>query len=325
MFAHIFRFELNYHSRQPLVYVVSTVLFFLSFLATVSDNIGIGGTVSNININSPFNVIVVLASISFLASLIAGVAYASSPILRDFDHNVAELFFTTRVTKFDYLMGRFCGATTFSFVVYFAAAFGVFLGELMPWLDPERMGPMRLDAYWFATWAIAIPNMLMISTLVFLVATLTRSLMASYVVLVLVLIISSVITSIVDPEDLQLLSLLDPFGQVAITEITRYWTPFEMNELVIPVEGNLLYNRLLAGALSVIFIALAYRYFPFSLDFVNSTSKWMQRFRRSSKPRADKQAPARMAAAQRNSSNKNFGFRAQLTQFASLILSLIHI
>ena len=81
MFAPIFRFEMNYHARQPLVYVVSLVLFFLSFLATVSDNIGIGGTVSNININSPFNVIVVLASISFLASLIAGVAYASSHIV----------------------------------------------------------------------------------------------------------------------------------------------------------------------------------------------------------------------------------------------------
>ena len=324
MFAHIFRFELNYHSRQPLVYVVSLVLFFLSFLATVSDNIGIGGTVSNININSPFNVIVVLASISFLASLIAGVAYASSPILRDFDHNVAELFFTTRVTKFDYLMGRFCGATIFSFVVYFAAAFGVFLGELMPWLDPERMGPMRLDAYWFATWVIAIPNMLMISTLVFLVATLTRSLMASYVVLVLVLIISTVISSIVDPEDLQLLSLLDPSGEVAINEITRYWTPFEMNELVISVEGNLLYNRLLGGVLSLVFIALAYRYFPFSLDFVNSKSKWLQRFRRSSKPRADKQTPARMDAAQRSSANTSFGFRAQLKQFASLVRIEFH-
>ncbi|MFT7470386.1 MAG: ABC-2 type transport system permease protein [Kiritimatiellia bacterium] len=324
MFAHIFRFEMNYHARQPLVYVVSAVLFFLSFLATVSDNIGIGGTVSNININSPFNVIVVLASISFLSALIAGVAYASSPILRDFDHKVAELFFTSRVSKFDYLMGRFCGATIFSFVVYFAAASGVFLGELMPWLDPERIGPMRLDAYWFATWAIAIPNMLMISTLVFLVATLTRSLMASYVVIILVLIVSSIITSIFDPEDLQLLSLLDPFGQVAITDITRYWTPFEMNELVVPMEGNLLYNRLLTGVLSLLFIALAYRYFPFSLEFVKPKSKWFARFRRSPKQRSDNPAPARTSIAQLNGVNKSFDFRAQIAQFASLIRIEFH-
>ncbi|HCL74011.1 MAG TPA: hypothetical protein DIC58_14350, partial [Gammaproteobacteria bacterium] len=191
MFSHtfnqIFRFELAFHARQPLVYVVSAVLFILSFGATVSDNIGIGGTISNININSPFNVIVVLSSISFLSALVAGVAFASSPILRDFDNKVAELFFTTHVSKFDYLFGRFCGAMLFCFIVYFAALLGVFLGEFMPWIDPERLGPLRLDAYWFATWAIAIPNILLIGTLVFLVTTLTRSLLASYVVLILIL------------------------------------------------------------------------------------------------------------------------------------------
>lgn len=106
MFNQIFKFELAFHARQPLVHVVSGVLFLLSFGAIVSDNISIGGTITNININSPFNVIVMLDTISFLASMVAGVAFASSPILRDFDHQVAELFFTTRVSKFNYLFGR---------------------------------------------------------------------------------------------------------------------------------------------------------------------------------------------------------------------------
>ena len=191
MFNQIFKFELAFHARQPLVHVVSGVLFLLSFGAIVSDNISIGGTITNININSPFNVIVMLDTISFLASMVAGVAFASSPILRDFDHQVAELFFTTRVSKFNYLFGRFCGAMLFCFVVYFAAAFGVLLGEFMPWIDPERLGPLRLDAYWFATWAIAIPNTILVGSMVFLVATLTRSLLASYVVLILVLVLQA--------------------------------------------------------------------------------------------------------------------------------------
>ena len=293
MFNQIFKFELAFHARQPLVHVVSGVLFLLSFGAIVSDNISIGGTITNININSPFNVIVMLDTISFLASMVAGVAFASSPILRDFDHQVAELFFTTRVSKFNYLFGRFCGAMLFCFVVYFAAAFGVLLGEFMPWIDPERLGPLRLDAYWFATWAIAIPNTILVGSMVFLVATLTRSLLASYVVLISVLVLQATVASLVDPDDIQLLSLLDPFGQTAVLELTRYWTPFEMNELVVPMEGNLLYNRYIAVGLIAIFMTLAYRFFPFSMAFGTNQgclAKWRAR-RKATKSKQDLAPP----------------------------------
>jgi ABC-2 type transport system permease protein len=322
MFASIFRFELSYHARQPLVYVLSAVLFLLSFGATVSDNISIGGTITNININSPFNVIAVLASISFIASIIAGVVYASSPILRDFDQNVAELFLTTRVKKFDYLFGRFCGAVIFCFIVYFAALFGVLLGEFMPWIDPERLGPTRLDAYWFATWAIAIPNILLMATLAFLVATLTRSLMASFVALISVLVIQSVVVSLVDPEDIRLLSLLDPFGQVALADITRYWTPFQMNEQIMPFAGNFLYNRLIVLVLMLAFVIAAYRFFPFSLDFVSgkgSLKRLFNRFRRTKKT-----TDAAPPAAGIVTSSQHFGFSAQLAQLFSLVRIEFH-
>ena len=317
MFAQIFKFELNYHARQPLVYVVSAIMFLLSFGATVSDNISIGGTISNIYINSPFNVINVLASISFLTSIIAGVAFASSPVLRDFDQNVAELFLTTRVNKFEYMFGRFCGAITFSLFVYFAAGFGVFLGEFMPWLDPERVGPLRLDAYWFATWALAIPNILLMATLTFLVATLTRSLVASFLVLLLVLVVQSVVASLVDPEDIRLLSLLDPFGQVALTEITRYWTPFQMNEQIMPVSGSFLYNRLIVVVLMVLLSLAAYRFFPFSLEFATEQGrlkKLLARFKR--KKKEEDYIPAPTAEV---NVTQQFGFAAQLHQFISLL------
>lgn len=328
MFSHIFRFELAFHARQPLIYVVSSVLFLLSFAATVSDNISIGGSVSNININSPYNVILVLSSISFIVSLVAGVAYASNPILRDFDHKIAELFFTTRVNKFDYLFGRFCGAVTFCFVAYFAALLGIFLGEFMPWLDPERLGETRLEAYWFATWAIAIPNILLIATLVFLIATLTRSQTASFVALVLILVLSTVIGSLVDPDDIRLLSMLDPFGQVALAEVTRYWTPFEMNSLIMPMEGNLFYNRALTVALMALFLGAAYRYFPFSLEFVSNKRSWFSWMKRKHKTIEKEQLVVPLKSAESkvlpHSSHQSFGFYSQLAQFFSLLRIEFH-
>lgn len=325
MFLQIFRFEMAYHVRQPLIYVISVILFLLSFGDTVSDNISIGGVLSNININSPYNLVITLSSLSFITALLAGVVYASSPILRDFDYKVAELFLTTRVSKFDYLFGRFCGAFVFCVLVYLASLLGVLLGEFMPWLDPERLGPTRLDAYWFASWAIAIPNLLFVAALVFLIATLTRSLIASYVVLVLLLVFSAVIGTLADPEDIRLLSLLDPFGDFAIQDITRYWTPFQRNEMLVPLEGNFLYNRFLIVGLLLASIGAAYYLFPFSIDFARQRNLWWRREQTAlASAAAVNPVPPVAASETMPAIRTHFDFRAQCEQFYSLLKIEIH-
>lgn len=326
MFSQIFRFEVSFHLRQPFIYVVCLVLFMLSFTATVSDNLNIGGIITNININSPFNVIWALSIFSFIGSLVAGVAFASSPILRDFEHHVAELFLTTRVSKFDYLLGRFCGAVLFCFFVYLAALLGVFLGEFMPWLDPERLGPLRLDAYWFATWAIAIPNILLVATMVFLIATLTRSVMASYAVLFLILVITSVLGTVVDPDQIRLVSMLDPFGQVAVQDITRYWTPFQRNELIVPLEGNLLYNRIMVVTLIVAFMAAAYRFFPFSLEFGRGKRSWLSMLKIGRRKQAKETESKQIAKPLSKPAEiqRRFGPAAQFAQFVSILRIEVH-
>ena len=40
-------------------------------------------------------------------------------------------------------------------------------------------------------------------------------------------------------------ALADPLGGVAIDRITRYWTPFQRNTQLIPLQGILLANRAL--------------------------------------------------------------------------------
>ena len=309
-FGTVFRFELAFHGRQPLFPVMAVILFLMSFGATVSDNIQVGGVMSNININAPFNVIAVLGTLSFITALVAGVAFTASPILRDTEYRVAELFLTTGVRKLDYLLGRFCGAFVFCVLVYCACLAGVLLGEFMPWLDPERLGPLRLDAYWFVTWAIALPNMLFVCALVFLVATLTRSLTASYVVVVAILALSAAISSLVDPEQIRLLSMLDPFGEVAIQDITRYWTPFQRNELVVPLEGNFLINRIMVLLLPILCLVAACRRFGFSLDTGRKSKRRSPRAARVTAAAPPMEAPVDL--------RRQFNTIAQVHQFFSL-------
>ena len=56
MFGSIFRFEVNYHRRKFLFYILCSVFFLLTFLSTTSDNVSIGPTFSNVNINAPIAV-----------------------------------------------------------------------------------------------------------------------------------------------------------------------------------------------------------------------------------------------------------------------------
>ena len=56
----------------------------------------------------------------------------------------------------------------------------IWLGSLMPWVDPETLGPNRLADYLFAYFVLALPNLLITSAIFFALATVTRSMMATY-------------------------------------------------------------------------------------------------------------------------------------------------
>src|SRR5204863_7381240 len=58
-------------------------------------------------------------------------------------------------------------------------------------------------------------------------------------------------------------ALWEPLGNGAIGEVTRYWTQSEMNSRLIPLEGVVLLNRLIAIGIGV--IALGFTLWRFRL------------------------------------------------------------
>lgn len=272
MFLDVFRFELNFHRRQNLVYVLSSVFFLITFLATTTPNVSMVGGVDNINTNSPYTVMMTLSSLTIIA-LFGAIAFSANAVIRDYDLGLAELFFTTPMRKFDYLYGRFSGALLFTFALYFAGLMGVLVGEFMPWLDQERIASTSFTAYFFTSLAIALPNLFVFSCIFFCIATLTRSTMATYVAAVALLMLSFVIDTFTEKQTVELTSMLDPFGVTALEETTRYWTVFEKNSMVPDLEGKLLANRLLWVGIGFLFLILAYVLFPFSMDKVGKTGK----------------------------------------------------
>jgi ABC-2 type transport system permease protein len=265
MFWTIARFEMNFHRRQYLFYVLSGVFFLLSFLGTTTEGVQIGGNFSNVNINSPFAILIQLSTLSVI-TLLGAIAFSASGVIRDQELKMAELFLSTPVRKFEYVYGRFFGSFVFAAGIYLAAALGILIGEFMPWLDQERIGAFNLSAYLYSIWLVGLPNLFICSSILFCIATATRSMMATYTGMVALLMLTFLLETFNEPATVETISILDPFATTAIFEVTRYWTVFEKNTLLPAVEGAFLLNRLLWMAIALAFLALASWLYPFNIN-----------------------------------------------------------
>ena len=169
------------------------------------------------------------------------------------------------MSKRDYLLGRFGGALVTACAFFLLIAVAIFLGGLMPWLDPERIGPHRLAPYVTALGILVWPNTLLGAGIFFSVATLTRSMMATYAsVVALVFGYFFAGNLLADVENERLAAIVDPFGFGAFSIASRYWTVAERNTNLITLDDPLLINRALWVGVALLLIAFTYWRFSFS-------------------------------------------------------------
>jgi ABC-2 type transport system permease protein len=281
MLRHVAGFEFRYQLKSPVFWVGCALFFLMTYGSVVVDQIQIGSR-GNVNVNSPFAILQTLGIMSLFATFVV-IAMVANVVLRDDETGFAPILRSTSVTKRDYLLGRFSGAVAAALIVLAMMPLAIAFGSLMPWLDPDKVGPFRPLDYVYAVFAFALPTLLIMSALFFSLATATRSMMWTYVGAVGVLVLYFVMTALLrDPRHDQLVALLDPFGLSALGVVTKYYTATERNSVLPPLTGVLLANRLLWLGIGVAVYAAAHAAF----DFTGKPSK-----------RAAKRAEAQRAAA----------------------------
>ena len=261
MLRHILSFELRQQFSSPVFWVVAVIFGLLAFGASSSDAVQVGGAIGNVYRNAP-SVIVDLLNGFAAFSMLLVVIFVAGGALRDFDNRSAELFFTTPVKKRDYLLGRFLGGYLATLGVMALVAFGILAGTFMPWLDPARLGPTSVTPYAFTFAVLLLPNLLFISALLFCLAVTTRSMLATYIGVVAFFALSIVTGTLTADLDTRWIgAVLDPFGQQAINDVTRYWSAEERNTLTPGIDGVLLANRAIWLGVSLLLVWLSYRLF----------------------------------------------------------------
>jgi ABC-2 type transport system permease protein len=201
-------------------------------------------------IDSPYALAQMFALLGMASLTVIG-AVMGRAVQQDFEYRTEAFFFTAPIRKIDFLAGRFAGAVAVLLVILSSIPIGSALGLLLPGIDTDRVGPVRIAAYLLPYATTLLPNVIVLGGFFFCLAALTRRMLPVYVASVVLLVGYLAAQGLLrDMENKVVAVMLDPFGSTALSKLTEYWPISERNTRLVPLAGFLLWNRVLWLALA---------------------------------------------------------------------------
>ena len=277
MLKNIFLFETKRWFTSWTFYIYCTLFFSLAFL-TMAIALGyfdvLGTTTSsNTYANSPMAINGILNDLSWLVYFIVPTVIGAT-VYRDFKYNVHTILYSYPFTKFDYLVGKFLSGFFITILITISMGFAFFLATILPFANPDLIGPIHIGAYFQSYFLFVIPNIFFIGTILFALVTLSRNVSAG-VILVFILFVSQILISSLtnNVDDKYWAALFEPYGSEALSYITKYWTIDEQNTNSIPFSDIIVYNRLIWIGFSLLVFTGLYFSFSFSQSPISFSRK----------------------------------------------------
>ncbi|MBL0940878.1 MAG: aminopeptidase [Gemmatimonadaceae bacterium] len=284
MLFAIARFEIRYLLRNPLVWVTAALTFVAFAAATSVPGFELGSEGGLVR-NASYAVVrnLMLLSVLYMTVL---TAFVSNAVIRDDETGYGPIIRATRISRVDYLLGRFFGAITVVGCCLLLGAVGLWFGTLMPWAGSVAVGPQRIAPYLFGYFLIALPNLLIGGAVLFTVAALTRSMLGTYLGVIAFasafFFVSGALSEV--PGFQTALTLGDPFGLRAVSDASRYWTVAQRNVLLPEFSGLLLANRLIWLTVAAGLLAIACVKYRYADRGLSARERKQQRLAVSSQP-----------------------------------------
>ncbi len=268
MLGTIFKFETKRWLKSWLFYLFFVIFFALSFsvMATVLGYFDVftATTSSNLIVNSPIAINGIISQIATFVNFVIP-AVIGATVYRDYKYNSHTLLFAYPFNKFQYLAGKFLSGFFITILITFSIGLAFLVASVLPFANPDLLGPIRLWAYFQSYVLFVIPNIFFIGTVVFMLVTLTRNQYIGFILVIILLFIPGIISSLTtNVDDKFVASLFDPFGNQALGYVAKYWTIEEQNTLMIPFDKVIIYNRLIWIGVGVLAFAATYFAFSFS-------------------------------------------------------------
>jgi ABC-2 type transport system permease protein len=216
-------------------------------------------------VNAPYALAQTITVMGLLGVVVVA-AFMGRAVQQDFEYQTFHFFFTSPITKRDYLLGRYLGAVMTLMLIFIGIGVGALIGAHWPGVDPTRVGPWSFEAFVRPYLLMLLPNVLFLGGIFFCLAALTRRMLPVYIAGVVVLIGYLIAGRLLrDIDNRFIAALIDPIGVTAQGLVTRYWSPAEKNTQMIPLAREILWNRALW--LTVGGAIFAFGYWRFKLAF----------------------------------------------------------
>lgn len=268
MLGTIFNFETKRWFKNWQFYLYFLIFFALAF-TLMADALGYFDTfgtttASNTIINSPLAINAIIGSLSTLVNFIIPTVIGAT-VYRDFKYNSHTLLFAYPFNKFQYLMGKFFSGFLVTIFITLSIGLAFLIASVLPFANPDLLGPIKIAAYFQSYILFVVPNTFFIGALIFMLVTLTRNQYIGFIFVIILLIARILLSNLTNNvDDKFLVSLIEPYGNEALSYVTKYWTIDEQNTLMIPLDDVIIYNRLIWIGVGI--LALAVTYFSFSFS-----------------------------------------------------------
>ena len=211
------------------------------------------------------------------------------------------LVYTIRISKAEYLGGRFLAAFSLNAVLLLAVQAGMIAAVYSPGVNAQLVGPFRPAAYLTAYLFLSLPNAFFATALQFALALRSGRPMAAYLGSLFIVFMGFFVASLLLFRR-GLGTLLDPVGiRFVVEDIAHLWTTIEKNRRLLAFEGIVLQNRLVWIGVAC---RGARRHVP-ALSFRasrRSTAEWFRR--RAGRARAE---PARIGVTRERADLRSAG------------------
>ena len=278
MLINILSFELKYWKKRVYTYVFALIIFMLTIGIFTLENISLGGD-ANFR-NSPYSILIWYYALSLILPIFIN-SFISSGVTRDYENKFDQILYSMPVNRTKILLGRYIGGLIVVLLIFLTVPLADFISPYLPWTDTEMLGPWRWDAHILSLLTIVLPNLLIIGSILFLIASWTRSINYSFLGAIVVVVLFNSISGLNDKIDNKTIAAFsDPFGFIPIFYYTKKWSVYEKNILLFPLDWKYFVNRLIWLSLAIILWILALNLHKFKF----LTSKVKSNEAESSKP-----------------------------------------
>ncbi|WP_417238909.1 M1 family aminopeptidase [Bizionia sp.] len=309
----ILQFQLKHSGNRYVLGLTSAILLLVGWFCGYKFNLTAG---EGIYLNSPYTIGFMMALLS-LSIIFMAILFALEILFKEWDTKFDIMLFSYPISLKNYLKGKFLGFTLKAFLSFLILIIGFVIGQNSRTGTEMQLG-FSLWSYLYPFLIFGVLNCFFVCSFLFMVAYTTRKkllvviggLLLYVLYMVLLVFSNSPFMAGSIPQSIevqQLSSLLDPFGTSAYFFEARDLSVSEKNQSIVPLKDFLAINRIVYVVLSMLFLAISYRFYVFNKT---TSKKELKRKKDNVKAGIIRLTKVKIPAL-------NFGFKSELNSIIS--------